>query len=216
MTIQSGRSMVEMLGVLAIIGVLSVGAIAGYSKAMFKYKLNKHTEQMNTLINAVARNVHSFDNITRNNTYLTPYFIKMGEIPSEMVKQGQTNSVYDTFGQMWYIQIDYPNIALISTNVVGSASFLSSKSPDSLAICQNILTVAKENSDNIDDIYILTADSLYPTKGNDYIIAGDKYCTGEYVHDYRCLKDLTLNDIYTVCAEHFKGGLEVFQIHWYR
>ena len=31
---ESGRSMVEMLGVLAIIGVLSVGAIAGYSKAM--------------------------------------------------------------------------------------------------------------------------------------------------------------------------------------
>ena len=37
----AGRSMVEMLGVLAIIGVLSVGAIAGYSKAMTKYKLNK-------------------------------------------------------------------------------------------------------------------------------------------------------------------------------
>ena len=38
---QSGRSMVEMLGVLAIIGVLSVGGIAGYSKAMTKFKINK-------------------------------------------------------------------------------------------------------------------------------------------------------------------------------
>ena len=38
---QCGRSMVEMLGVLAIIGVLSVGGIAGYSKAMNKYKINK-------------------------------------------------------------------------------------------------------------------------------------------------------------------------------
>ena len=36
-----GRSMIEMLGVLAIIGVLSVGGIAGYSKAMEKYKINK-------------------------------------------------------------------------------------------------------------------------------------------------------------------------------
>ena len=35
---QCGRSMVEMLGVLAIIGVLSVGAIAGYSSAMTKIK----------------------------------------------------------------------------------------------------------------------------------------------------------------------------------
>ena len=38
---QSGRSMIEMLGVLAIIGVLSVGGIAGYSKAMNKFKTNK-------------------------------------------------------------------------------------------------------------------------------------------------------------------------------
>ena len=34
--VSSGRSMIEMLGVLAIIGVLSVGGIAGYSKAMQK------------------------------------------------------------------------------------------------------------------------------------------------------------------------------------
>ena len=36
----SGRSMIEMLGVLAIIGVLSVGGIAGYYKAMEKFKQN--------------------------------------------------------------------------------------------------------------------------------------------------------------------------------
>ena len=37
---QSGRSMVEMLGVLAIIGVLSVGGIAGYSHAMRRHRAN--------------------------------------------------------------------------------------------------------------------------------------------------------------------------------
>ena len=40
-----GRSMIEMLGVLAIIGVLSVGGIAGYSKAMDMYKLNRLVDQ---------------------------------------------------------------------------------------------------------------------------------------------------------------------------
>ena len=40
-----GRSMIEMLGVLAIIGVLSVGGIAGYFKAMEKFKINKTIEQ---------------------------------------------------------------------------------------------------------------------------------------------------------------------------
>ena len=48
--IQSGRSMVEMLGVLAIIGVLSVGGIAGYSKAMNKYKINQMLDTVSQVI----------------------------------------------------------------------------------------------------------------------------------------------------------------------
>ncbi len=47
---QTGRSMVEMLGVLAIIGVLSVGGIAGYSLAMSKYKITKALDQAQTII----------------------------------------------------------------------------------------------------------------------------------------------------------------------
>ena len=38
---ESGRSMVEMLGVLAIMGVLAVGGIAGYRYAMDKYQANE-------------------------------------------------------------------------------------------------------------------------------------------------------------------------------
>ncbi|MBQ8671852.1 MAG: prepilin-type N-terminal cleavage/methylation domain-containing protein [Alphaproteobacteria bacterium] len=53
---QRGRSMIEMLGVLAIIGVLSVGGIAGYSKAMSKYRINKTIEQ----ITLIAGNVRAF------------------------------------------------------------------------------------------------------------------------------------------------------------
>jgi len=48
--------MIEMLGVLAIIGVLSVGGIAGYSKAMNKYRINKAIEQ----ITLIAGNVRAF------------------------------------------------------------------------------------------------------------------------------------------------------------
>ena len=59
---QSGRSMIEMLGVLAIIGVLSVGGIAGYSKAMMKYRINKSIEQ----ISLISQNVRSFFASQRN------------------------------------------------------------------------------------------------------------------------------------------------------
>ena len=44
---QSGRSMVEMLGVLAIIGVLSIGGIAGYSYAMRRHIANGILNDLN-------------------------------------------------------------------------------------------------------------------------------------------------------------------------
>ena len=58
-----GRSMIEMLGVLAIIGVLSVGGIAGYSKAMTKYKVNKTIDEYSFMI---AELLTYRDNLTKN------------------------------------------------------------------------------------------------------------------------------------------------------
>jgi Tfp pilus assembly protein PilE len=42
--------MVEMLGVLAIVGVLSVGALEGYSIAMAKHKSNQAIEEIKAII----------------------------------------------------------------------------------------------------------------------------------------------------------------------
>ncbi len=53
---ESGRSMVEMLGVLAIIGVLSIGGIAGYTLAMNRYRANEILNAASMVaIEAVAR-----------------------------------------------------------------------------------------------------------------------------------------------------------------
>jgi len=46
---QKGRSMIEMLGVLAIVGILSAGGIAGYSMAMQTYKTNLLIERIQLL-----------------------------------------------------------------------------------------------------------------------------------------------------------------------
>ena len=60
---ENGRSMVEMLGVLAIIGVLSVGGIAGYSKAMYRFKMNKTIDIFNRVLNDFAEfTSHRLDN----------------------------------------------------------------------------------------------------------------------------------------------------------
>ncbi|MBR1600348.1 MAG: hypothetical protein IJ677_02085 [Alphaproteobacteria bacterium] len=47
---ESGRSMIEMLGVIAIIGILTVGGIAGYSKAMEKWRINKTANQISYIV----------------------------------------------------------------------------------------------------------------------------------------------------------------------
>lgn len=67
---ESGRSMVEMLGVLAIVGVLSIGGIAGYSKAMAKYKINKTLDQLSMIITNVRTafgNQSSYEGLTTAN-----------------------------------------------------------------------------------------------------------------------------------------------------
>ena len=47
---EAGRSMVEMLGVLAIIGVLSIGGIAGYTRAMRTWRANDILDAANKVI----------------------------------------------------------------------------------------------------------------------------------------------------------------------
>lgn len=47
---QNGRSIMEMLGVLAVVGILSVGSIAGFSTAMSKHKNMKEVEKYNLFV----------------------------------------------------------------------------------------------------------------------------------------------------------------------
>ena len=78
---QTGRSMVEMLGVLAIIGVLSVGGIAGYSKAMTKFKITKTFDQVSMMV----ANIRTLYSGQRNYSGLeTSNALAMGVVPAEM------------------------------------------------------------------------------------------------------------------------------------
>lgn len=79
---QIGRSMIEMLGVLAIIGVLSVGGIAGYSKAMMKYRVNKTIDQ----ITMISTNIRTLFGPQGNYVGLNEsVLIKAKAIPDEMI-----------------------------------------------------------------------------------------------------------------------------------
>ena len=92
---EQGRSMIEMLGVLAIVGVLSVGGIAGYSKAMTKFKTNKVIDQVNMLstnIRTLYASQRTFNGL--NNKLAN----QAGAVPSEMVENGSTSVIQNGFG----------------------------------------------------------------------------------------------------------------------
>ena len=79
--LESGRSMIEMLGVLAIIGVLSVGGIAGYSKAMNKFKTNQVADQVSMLI-ANIKTMYAQQNSYEGLNNVTA--VDMGLVPDEL------------------------------------------------------------------------------------------------------------------------------------
>jgi len=93
---QSGRSMIEMLGVLAIIGVLSVGGIAGYSKAMHKYRINKTIEQ----ITLIAGNVRSFFAPQRNYSGLSNTVIRKAKLVPDEMWDGSLPTDYEVCAEL--------------------------------------------------------------------------------------------------------------------
>ena len=155
----TGRSMVEMLGVLAIIGVLSVGAIAGYSKAMFKYKLNKFSESFNSLINSAIQIGPDLSRSFSENEISTEIFYKLNLIPDGMTYKN--NRIYDIFNNSisitYYLEPVYQNREYFITWYMERVN--NTVSQRSIEICRNAVTVAKENHENIDEVQIRAGNS---------------------------------------------------------
>ena len=97
-TNESGRSMIEMLGVLAIIGVLSVGGIAGYSKAMNKFKTNQVADNVSMLvanIKTLYAQQKSYNGLDNDSA------VSMGVVPDELGTDG--SSLTNAFNGTVYI-----------------------------------------------------------------------------------------------------------------
>ena len=183
---ECGRSMVEMLGVLAIIGVLSVGAIAGYSKAMMKYKLNKQTEQISTVLNNAM--IYSIGIKYDKSQSITNLLTKLHVIPKEMIKyQGKTLVIVDSLSNTIRTNCGYSGVYFCSLNINMDTSNYSVES------CRNVLTAAKENSPDIWQF------AMYKNAGDSITSRtyGDKYCGGSYP----CIRDMKLLDIENFCRD---------------
>ena len=166
---QSGRSMVEMLGVLAIIGVLSVGGIAGYSKAMSKWKINKAIDQISMII----ANVQTLFSNTNDYSALRTKAYSLGIFPSDMNKESE-NYASNVFGlsaelegydNWWYLDYFFYGreacMALLTqdwkcdyVNIGGNDDFRFTKFPISIS-------EAGEACQKIDEIYNYETDNVY-------------------------------------------------------
>ena len=118
--IESGRSMVEMLGVLAVIGVLSIGGIMGYSYGMDKYRANETTNQI--MLRAIGLMTQSGQNRTE---------LSLAEWENEPAQYDFSNPIYTTDD---LIKLD-----------VGTAS-----NPIPKRVCEQIFEGMKSNALYID------------------------------------------------------------------
>ena len=188
-----GRSMVEMLGVLAIIGVLSVGAIAGYSKAMMKYKLNKQTEQIGFIVDYIIANKEKLrrpiGDTDAKNYYMIPLLKKLGVIPTEMINKNDTEYIYDVFNTKILMEnhTDIPSGYAIK--------FFIDDSNLSVEICRNLYVLSKERAQDISFLY------SQRTEQDDSITSttryyGDNKYPGATVDR---LREMTMVDIDNAC-----------------
>ena len=188
----AGRSMVEMLGVLAIIGVLSIGAIAGYSKAMTKYKLNKAIEAANQLfaaiITKVAPDKSSLTDDGLGYVYYTETMAKAGWLPDGFkFTDISPRFIYDAFNNPAWIFKD-------PAKAVGVGWSFEQNQKE---LCMAYVNLAKEWRNDISSVSVDSLSSnngsvVSKSYGNLY---GDKNCTS----DVKCLKDVTVAEIDNLC-----------------
>ena len=193
----SGRSMIEMLGVLAIIGVLSVGGIAGYSKAMEKWKVNKAMEDYSDIIRGL---LEYRENILKNNpdrqTGLTDVMQAAGLVPESWSK---INSIgfHDPYGNdIYFYSIGTDKGKRISMDMYLGGE---TKNSDNVRVSANFSTnLCVELFNNLvyplhSELRIVVLTSWTGSKS--IVFYGDKFCAGKD----KCLRSATLIDFKNAC-----------------
>ena len=181
-----GRSMIEMLGVLAIIGVLSVGGFSGYSKAMEKFKLNKTISEYSYFIFNMFEHGDEFKKLPEG-TGLAKLAEQLDLLPASWkynsergerwVKDGLMNNI-----QMWQY----------GGSLVFEIYLPRDENAKKLDLCRSLL------KDFIHPLHDFARNAYVwrerPEK-KDEAWWGTNYCGGER----KCLKDLTVTAMDAAC-----------------
>ena len=182
---QNGRSMVEMLGVLAVIGVLSLGGLAGFNKAMTKHKLNQHLDGINKIL--IASYELSLKLPTDTGWVQYCSLLKSTNSIPDGFKYVSNGVIRDNLQNPFYFY---------RTAVKTWGIFYNLNADEANAeICRNLLFLVKENSHAL---YTVSR-STKKTQDDDYRIShkfyGHHYCK----QGVSCLDDLTVSQIIDYC-----------------
>ena len=180
-----GRSMIEMLGVLAIVGVLSVGGIAGYGKAMEMFKINKAVGEYSMLTAGLLEHIDYFNNLNKDATqYPLVEAVKALNLVPETWGVESVQNMRDSWGNRLGIFTRSGHFQLEINLGKGN-------SKSSVKFCEAMMRdFAQPLSNTLYQAYFFRWN--HPSTS----YYGDKYC---YESDGKCLRNLKLADINQIC-----------------
>ena len=187
---QSGRSMIEMLGVLAIIGVLSVGGIAGYSKAMEMWNINKAVEQYSYIINGLIKPADELKTSGDKNGVMFYEYLTvveaLGLLPPSWSNKHDNIGIHDDLGN--YLQFFVRNKNVVIDFYLGGIGFETDSwyksNSFSPKLCQEIVqNVFYPLHSVVNNVY-LVKESYY----------GDAFCASK-----KCLSGIKISEINSLC-----------------
>ena len=191
---QCGRSMIEMLGVLAIIGVLSVGGIAGYTKAMETIKSNQQREAIAELLYKMVE-IKSLLDRNMETQHLVEVMYALNEMPKNYTYKKGLRGFYDMDNNI----VD-PQYGIDATNgntlryplYVFFAQRPKEMNKYIRNYCYNLALVASSITDEVKSIYVYYAGN--EDKPNGY---------GKTIFTAKSLKNISVAEIYQICGKSF-------------
>ena len=199
-----GRSMIEMLGVLVIIGVLSVGGIAGYSKAMEKYKIDKALNEYNMVIFGLIEHFDDFFRIgigDKRETGLANEFVSLNLIPNTW-EQINNIKFKDSLGNYFDISDSAEDDRIFINLWMGGTSKNQQGSSVSDTFSTKLCTEIFSNlAQPLHGILHFAIVYRYPADGYTKYYLGDKYCGSG-----KCIRDMGVREFYDVCSSCNTGN----------
>ncbi len=198
---QFGRSMIEMLGVLAIVGILSVGAISGYAKAMRKYKINRLKDEYVWFIHNVLQYDSGWKKEAKRHPdvelfHIERYVYNMGLFPQSWYINNE-GWIIDSLGSQFTLFVRQP-YGKIDIDYQTKGKKKSSADAKDLCITMAV-DVFKSMAANVFrfSAYTEKYDEDGQLTGRDSLQwFGDNYCT----KNRKCLQDLNISEIADHCS----------------